>query len=370
MVIYFDVFLKFQSHVERLLNHKIVHVQSNRSHKIGISHRVSCPHTHQQNGSAERKHHHIVETGLTLLAHASVPFRFWSDAFITACFLINHMPTRIIHMQTPLQRLLGETPDYTFFKVFGCACWPNLRPYNNHKLAFRSKKCVFLGYSPLHKGYKCLHVPSNRVYISRDVVFNELVFSFSNLPPTASPSISSNFPFSLDQFEDYAYAPSLLPNHGAGIGRGAHLELLDQNSSPASSHVDSAGSMRYDDRMQLHAPASLLREPGPSPVHSAVSSSARHGPASPLPDAARPATPPTPESTGSSATPPGVVPFVLEPSPSPASTDVSRSATSPTRMDASVRCWNLLFHFLLILSGRLLAVFEVFINRNNKLLVL
>jgi hypothetical protein len=35
---------------------------------------------------------------------------------------------------------------------------------------------VFLGYSSLHKGYKCLHVPSNRVYISRDVIFDENVF--------------------------------------------------------------------------------------------------------------------------------------------------------------------------------------------------
>jgi hypothetical protein len=143
-----------------------------------VSHRVSCPHTHQQNGTAERKHRHIVETGLTLLAHASVPFRFWSDAFSTTCFLINRLPSHVIDMQSPLERLLGEAPDYTFFRVFGCACWPHLRPYNNHKLDFRSKKCVFLGYSSLHKGYKCLHVPTNRVYISRDVVFDEGVFPF------------------------------------------------------------------------------------------------------------------------------------------------------------------------------------------------
>jgi histone deacetylase 1/2 len=192
----FNVFLQFQSHVERLLKNKIVHVQSDWGgeyikldaffQKICISHRVSCPHTHQQNGSSERKHHHIVETCLTLLAHASVPFRYLCDAFITACFHINRMPTRVINMQTPLERLLGEVPDYTFFKVFGCACWSNLRPYNKHKLEFRSKKCMFLEYSPLHKVYKCLHVPSNCLYISRDVVFDELVFPFSNLPSSGS----------------------------------------------------------------------------------------------------------------------------------------------------------------------------------------
>lgn len=56
---------------------------------LGILHRVSCPHTHQQNGSAERKHCHIVETGLALLAHASVPLKFWDDAFLCATYLIN-----------------------------------------------------------------------------------------------------------------------------------------------------------------------------------------------------------------------------------------------------------------------------------------
>jgi hypothetical protein len=233
----FQIFLQFQQHVERLLNKKILHVQTDwggeyhRLHKfftdIGVSHRVSCPHTHQQNGTAERKHHHIVETGLTLLAHASVPYRFWSDAFSTACFLINRLPSRVISMQTPLERLLGEVPDYTFLKVFGCACWPHLRPYNNRKLEFRSKKCVFLGYSALHKGYKCLHVPTNRVYISRDVVFDENVFPFSQLPSTYTPPTSSTLLLNSDQFDDAAYTPSLLANHGAGYGQGARLELLD-----------------------------------------------------------------------------------------------------------------------------------------------
>jgi hypothetical protein len=44
--------------------------------RIGISHHVLCPYTHQQNGSAECKHRHIVETGLALLAHASMPLKF------------------------------------------------------------------------------------------------------------------------------------------------------------------------------------------------------------------------------------------------------------------------------------------------------
>lgn len=36
----------------------------------GIFHRFSCPHTSQQNSLAERKHCHIMEMGLTLLAQS------------------------------------------------------------------------------------------------------------------------------------------------------------------------------------------------------------------------------------------------------------------------------------------------------------
>jgi hypothetical protein len=144
---------------------------------------VSCPHTHQQNGSAERKHRHIVETGLSLLAHASMPLKFWDEAFLAATYLINRLPSKVIHDSTPLERIFDKKPDYSFLRVFDCAWWPHLRPYNSRKLQFRSKQCVFLGYSSMHRGYKCLEVSTGRVYISRDVTFDEEVFPFSELNP-------------------------------------------------------------------------------------------------------------------------------------------------------------------------------------------
>lgn len=94
----FQVFLNFQQLVERLLNRKIITMQTDWGgeykklnsffQKIGIAHHVSCPHGHQQNGSAERKHRHIVEVGLSLLAQASMPLQFWDEAFLTATSLM------------------------------------------------------------------------------------------------------------------------------------------------------------------------------------------------------------------------------------------------------------------------------------------
>ncbi|KAL5803006.1 hypothetical protein ACOSQ4_031311 [Xanthoceras sorbifolium] len=61
--------------------------------KQGVQVRFSCAHIHAQSGVVERKHRHLVETGLTLLAHAKMPLMFWFEAFSTICFLVNNLPT-------------------------------------------------------------------------------------------------------------------------------------------------------------------------------------------------------------------------------------------------------------------------------------
>ena len=114
-----------------------------------------------------------------------MPLKFWDEAFLTAVYLINILPSRVIKNETPTERLLHVKPDYAPLRVFGCACWPNLRPYNNRKLMFCSKQCVFLGYSVQHKWVKCLDVSTGRVYISQDVAFDETQFPFATLHPNA-----------------------------------------------------------------------------------------------------------------------------------------------------------------------------------------
>lgn len=181
---------------------------------IGISHHVSCPHAYQQNGSAECKHRHIVEVGLSLLAQASIPLKFWDEAFITATYLINQLPSKIIQHQNPFESLFHQTPNYVILRIFGCACWPNLRPYNTRKLQFHSKQCVFLGYSTMHKGFKYLNAATGRVYISRDVVFDETIYPFSKLHPNAGACLPSkilllpNTLRNLPDGDDNTYVPS------------------------------------------------------------------------------------------------------------------------------------------------------------------
>jgi hypothetical protein len=123
------VFLEFQSHVEWLLNKKIISVPSDWGGEyqhlnsylksVGINHQVACPHTYQQNGVAEHKHRHVVDMGLALLTQSSLSLRLWDDMFVTACYLINILPSKPLGSITPFEKFLIKNPHIL---VFGCAC--------------------------------------------------------------------------------------------------------------------------------------------------------------------------------------------------------------------------------------------------------
>ena len=133
-----------------------------------------------------------MEIGLTLLAQASMDLKFWWEAFDFATYLLNRLPTPVLKHISPFESLYGRKPDYAFLKVFGCACCPYLQLYNKHKVSFKTSKCFFVGYSPFHKGYKCLH-PSGRVYIDRSVSFNESYFPYQSLFVARSSTNAANF---------------------------------------------------------------------------------------------------------------------------------------------------------------------------------
>ena len=196
-----QTFIHFQAIVERQFDTKIKALQSDWDGEYrsitkhlqnqGISHRITCPYTHQQASAIERRHKQIVEVGLALLAHYNLPKIFWEDVFLTAVFIINRLLTPILQHRSPYEMVHHHKPDYNFLCAFGCACWPYLRPYNRHKMDFRSKTCIFIRYSVGHRGYKCLDVSTRKIFVSHHVVFNESLYPYTipeSIEPTPKPT--------------------------------------------------------------------------------------------------------------------------------------------------------------------------------------
>ena len=86
----------------------------------GIIHQTTCPNTPEQNGVAERKNRHLLEVTRCLMLQMNVPKFLWSDAVMTATYLINRMPSRVLNYKTTLECLTGNMSYILPPKVFGC----------------------------------------------------------------------------------------------------------------------------------------------------------------------------------------------------------------------------------------------------------
>lgn len=279
------VFTRFKTLVEKKFQTQIITLYSDNGGEYiamkdflasnGITHLTSPPHTRQHNGFAERRHRHLVETGLALLSHASIPISYWSYALTAAAYLINRLPTSTLSNSSPFELLNLSPPNYTTLRVFGCLCYPWLRPYTNHKLDPRSTPCIFLGYSQTQSAYLYLDPSSIKIFISRHVQFLETDFPYKTLK-SSSPSVSSSsstlwFPPILTS-SGHSNSPSSavhLPP-GSGPSQAQQQEPVAPPSAPVNSSPTTSGS----DTQCPDSSSAFL--PTPSNIHPMVTRSKNH----------------------------------------------------------------------------------------------
>ena len=196
-----------------------------------IHHKYTCRHHPEQNGMAEHKHRHLVETGLTLLAHASLSQNYGVEAFHTANFLINRLPTKVLNLISPT-KLLHKEPSYEFFEVFGCACLHFFRLLSNQL------------------GYRCLDPSTGRVFMSKHVIFDETCFPFRDMSSAATLSSPDANPIPI-RTPELIFSPS----------NSVPIQPIHQPSPSGTSHLHSTNS--HDSTSSI-SPA--LSPPSPNPL--------------------------------------------------------------------------------------------------------
>ncbi|PRQ42077.1 putative RNA-directed DNA polymerase [Rosa chinensis] len=139
----------------------------------GISRQLTAAYTPQQNGVAERKNRTIMNMVRSMLSEKQVPKVFWPEAVNWSIHILNRSPTLAVKDMTPEEAWSGIKPAVHYFRVFGCIAHVHIPEAKRKKLDDKSYKCVLLGVSKESKAYRLYDPISERIVVSRDVVFEE-----------------------------------------------------------------------------------------------------------------------------------------------------------------------------------------------------
>jgi Reverse transcriptase (RNA-dependent DNA polymerase)/Integrase core domain/gag-polypeptide of LTR copia-type/GAG-pre-integrase domain len=152
----------------------------------GIEHRLTMPHTPQQNGLAERWNRTILDKARALMHSAGLSLGFWELAVDTAVHTYNRTPSRTIKWRTPHELWAdGHVPDVSYFCVFGCKAYVHTPEAKRKKLDPRSIEMTLVGYELGSKGYRLWNANTRSIVLSRDVTFDERSFPYKALSQQA-----------------------------------------------------------------------------------------------------------------------------------------------------------------------------------------
>ncbi|KAI5324563.1 hypothetical protein L3X38_033636 [Prunus dulcis] len=179
------VFKKFKVMVELQSGYHIKRLRTDRggefnSHEfvqfcedLGIERQLTIACSPQQNAVAERKNRTVMEMAKCMVHEKALPYNVWCEAINTAVYLLNRSPTKALENSTPFERFSGRKPGIKHLKVFGSVCCPLAPGVVRHKLEATSVIGVFIGYGICEKGYRILNPITQKVLLSRDVIFDE-----------------------------------------------------------------------------------------------------------------------------------------------------------------------------------------------------
>lgn len=123
--------IKFRNHYpnNNIKTLRVDNAQEFRSHAFedycvasGISLTYSVPYEHIENSLAEAHIKKIQLITRPLLIQANLPSNLWGHAVLHAAALLRLRPT-LLHSQTPLELVSGQTPNVSHLRTFGCKVW-------------------------------------------------------------------------------------------------------------------------------------------------------------------------------------------------------------------------------------------------------
>ncbi|KAI5348478.1 hypothetical protein L3X38_001365 [Prunus dulcis] len=180
-----SVFKKFKVFVELQSGFNLKKLRSDRggeytSHEfleycndLGMERQLTIAYSPQQNGIAERRNRTICEMARSMMTEKKLPVKFWAEAVGTAVYLQNRCNTTSVTDKTPFEGFTGRKPGVKHLRVFGSICYNHIPSNLRQKFDDKASKGIFIGYGSCEKGYRIYNLQTEKIILSRSVVFDE-----------------------------------------------------------------------------------------------------------------------------------------------------------------------------------------------------
>ena len=151
----FDKFKEFRAKVKKQLGLPIKSLRSDRGGEYfsdefqqhllenEIVSQLIAPKTPQQNGVATRRNRTLLDMFRSMISYSTLPTTFWGYALLTACYLLNNVPSKSVP-KTPHELWTGKRTTLNHIRMWGYPAY--VLDKESTKLDSRSKVCFFVGY--------------------------------------------------------------------------------------------------------------------------------------------------------------------------------------------------------------------------------
>lgn len=170
---------------------------------------------------------------------------------LTATYVINRIPLRILQGRSSYEVLFSVKPTYENLKTFGCLCFMTDIFPGKTKFDPRARPCVFLGYPFKQKGYKVFDLTTHSIHVSRDITFKEAVFPYKEFPNTQNIDTQSKKDINVPTYDVFAKHdaedPDYFPiNHNIDVDE-VHITSTTQeeiNQDDLQEHMNNDDNLR------------------------------------------------------------------------------------------------------------------------------
>lgn len=181
----FQIFKNFREKVETETGEKVKVFRTDRGREIlSNEFTIYCKNTRlerhytslyspQKNGLVERRNRTVLEMVRCNLKTMEMPDLLWGEPVTNSAYVLNRSHTKALKNETPYEMWTGRKPHIEHLRVFGCVAHMKIAESHLKKLEDRSVSLIHLGIEKGSKGYRLLDPNIGKLYVSRDVVFEE-----------------------------------------------------------------------------------------------------------------------------------------------------------------------------------------------------